>query len=788
MQLFCANCQGLVEVLDGPNRAAGFCPRCGSNVSASQGSTLNSVDRTVVGSSEDSLDLESRNIGRFRVVSRIGRGGYGTVYQAYDSDLDRMVAVKVPRRKFATTKDRQRFLREARHASQLHHPAIVPIYDLGEFEGTPYIVSELVEGTSLNAVLSRERVSYRKAAEIVATAAEALECAHQVGVVHRDVKPSNILIDGDGRPRIMDFGLARNRDKDETLTMDGQILGTPAYMSPEQAEGDSHEVDHRADIYSLGVVLYELLSGERPFRGNVQMMVQQLLHDDPRNPRSLDNTIPLDLETICLKAIEKAPAARYQTAQELADDLRRWLRSEPIHARRIGPMGRTIRWCRRNPSLAAMTSVALLLLIAVAVGTTVSVMSLALERERLRDAKSRESEALKSANASSKEARRAFEHYYTLISDNRLLEDPDSQPLLREILGTAIDYCQRFLEQYGQRPEMSAEVAATSVRLAQLKLATGDSDAATTTMEEAATRLEGLLATQPTLEQLSPFSAGLFRYPRYVTRFGAVAPSNPQRSVDLMTRCVAIWDKLASQYPDVPNFAHDRAGMYYYLDISNRAARDMPAAARAISTSIEILERLVQKHPQSAWYKRELSEFYLASGDIFVFTGKLGQALARQKQAIDTDPSNARAYLRMAWGLANCPDPKLREPLRAIQLAEQATKLEPRNPTAWHTLGAAEYRAGQWKAARESFDKTMTLANGGEVADWYFAAMACWRLGEADRARELFQKAEAWKASHRVPSDYLDGVDNEAAQELGQTRAQRGPSKPKVSQKSPVSP
>jgi WD40 repeat protein len=268
--------------------------------------------------------------------------------------------------------DVERFLREGRIVALLRHPSIVSVHEIGQSEQTPFLVSEFVQGPTLADLISSRRPAPRQAAELLATVADALHYAHEMGVVHRDVKPANILVDEKAVPRLMDFGLAKRGIGDVTITIDGQVLGTPAYMSPEQARGDSHKVDGRSDVYSLGVILYQLLMGELPFRGTTRMLLHQVLHDEPRRPRSLSHLVPRDLETICLRAMAKEASRRYATARDMADDLRRFLKGEPIHARAIGSTERLWRWCRRKPALASLTAAVATLLVALGVGGTVA--------------------------------------------------------------------------------------------------------------------------------------------------------------------------------------------------------------------------------------------------------------------------------------------------------------------------------------------------------------------------------------------------------------------------------
>ena len=311
-------------------------------------------------------------LGDYELLEEIGRGGQGLVYRARQKSLNRMVALKViGLGRWATNAHIKRFRLEAEAAASLDHPCIVPIHEIGESDGSCYFSMQLVEGRRLDEVIKREPMPNRRAAELIVKLARTISYAHQRGILHRDIKPGNILIDADGEPHLTDFGLARLIERESTITgtmVEG--LGTPSYMAPEQAAGDAAQLTSATDVYGLGAVFYHLLTGHAPFVGGTTYeTVRLVLETEPRQPRLWNPKIDRDLATICLKCIEKDPKRRYSSALALAEDLGRWLKHEPIQARRAGVWVRGRKWVQRQPALAAV--IALSVTLAAAVGWNV---------------------------------------------------------------------------------------------------------------------------------------------------------------------------------------------------------------------------------------------------------------------------------------------------------------------------------------------------------------------------------------------------------------------------------
>jgi WD40 repeat protein/serine/threonine protein kinase len=292
--------------------------------------------------------------GDYELIEEIARGGMGVVWRARQLSLNRTVAVKLMLAgTFAQPESIKRFRLEAEAAASLQHPNIVAIHEIGEHDGQPYFSMDYVEGQSLAQLVRERPLPARRAAAYLKTIAEAVHYAHEHHVLHRDLKPSNILIDAADQPRITDFGLAKRLTDDADLTISGQVLGSPNFLPPEQAEARHDLVGPASDVYSLGAVLYFLLTGRAPFQAaSVPDTLRQVASADPLSPRLLNPSVPRDLETLCLKCLDKEISRRYGTAQELADELVRFIRGEPIRARPLGPTAKSIRWCRRNPRLA----------------------------------------------------------------------------------------------------------------------------------------------------------------------------------------------------------------------------------------------------------------------------------------------------------------------------------------------------------------------------------------------------------------------------------------------------
>jgi len=445
-------------------------------------------------------------VGDFRLLREIGRGGMGVVYEAEQISLGRRVALKVlPFASAIDSRHLQRFRNEARAAAQLHHSNIVPVYAVGADGGVHYYAMQCIEGQSLAQLVmdlrgkqqyepgqtpsapivlsdpsspaitcehsTRRSAYFRRVAELIRQAADALEYAHQVGVVHRDIKPGNLLLDTSGRLWVTDFGLALIRS-DAGLTATGEVVGTLRYMSPEQALGKPGLLDHRTDIYSLGATLYELLTLTPMFPGaDRRALLRQLAEDDPLAPRQLDRSIPVELETIVLKATAKLSSERYTSAREFADDLERFLEDRPIHARRPTLLDLAAKWVRRHRAVAAVSVIALLISV---IGLAVTTGIIAHEQAETKKAYEREQQANERERQRAMEAqdnylrtKRAVDLFVEL-SDEELLDFPPLASLRQRLLEAAVAYYQELTARH-EDAAVQADLDASRARLKRLQ-------------------------------------------------------------------------------------------------------------------------------------------------------------------------------------------------------------------------------------------------------------------------------------------------------------------------------
>jgi serine/threonine protein kinase/tetratricopeptide (TPR) repeat protein len=837
-------------------------------------------------------------LGDFRILREVGRGGMGVVYEAEQLSLARRVALKVL--PFAATMDPrqlQRFHNEARAAAGLHHPNIVPVYAVGSERGVHYYAMQLIEGQTLAAAidalrreaglhaaapggptasfvpgnepaptpaaetdvrpvagLSTERSVkgpgyYQAVARLGAQAAEALEHAHQLGVVHRDIKPGNLMVDGRGNLWVTDFGLAQVHS-DTRVTMTGDVIGTLRYMSPEQALAQHGVVDHRTDVYSLGVTLYELVTLRPAVDGSSRgEVLRKILDGESPRPRRLNPAVPVDLETILLKAMAREPESRYATAQGLADDLRRFLDDRPIAARRPGLAYRAARWARRHRALVGAATVVLVLAVAVLVPSLAYVGAELHKAEGYRNF-----------------ARRAADDFYTDVAEGWLEQEPGLEDLQRQFLLKALEYYQEFARDDARGWEVRFAAARAYRRIGDIQQrleALGEAERA---YAEAAGRLHRLAGEFPARREVREELAGCRHAEgnlRAQTKRHAEAEASYREAVSL-------WEQLRSDAPDPVRAsrdlgvsvsalgrllqqtgrsaeaaeAYDRAvvlldqppdrspkGMAYeshfaatlvYLaEIRNDGGR-LEQARQLLRRSIEhrraalkgrprnptyrrtlaealtrlagiqtrlgekaraedsylealaIQDRLADDFPMTALYRAELARVHTGLADLLHTTGRSREAVESYHRAADqwgrlvhdfpSSPGHARD---LAWLLATCPQPSVRDPAGAVEWGRRAVSQAPRGGDCRRALGAALVGAGDWRGAIAELDQAVALRSGGDGREWLLLSLAHARLGEQDRAREWYDRSVKWLEDGRAEDATLHQLQAEVVAALG---------------------
>lgn len=838
------------------------------------------------------LDLTSPvRLGDFELLREIGRGGMGVVYEASQLSLGRKVALKVL--PFAATLDPrqlQRFKTEALAAACLHHPHIVPVYSVGFDRGVHHYAMQFIQGKSLLELIGQARANrlnpkpleqrsgawtnrsrtenksslgtgsewpgvespsepfrfgastaedFRWIARLGIQAAEGLEHAHAMGVLHRDIKPANLMVNSRGHLWVTDFGLARVQAA-ASISQSGDILGTLRYMSPEQALARRTILDHRTDVYSLGATLYEALTLGPLFDGSdTQELVRQVINESPRPPRKLNPNIPKDLETIVLKALAKEPDERYGSAQEMAEDLRRFLSDQPILARRPNLGERWHRWARRHKPLVGAVAAVMVLALGVLSATT-----LLLAHERIR--------TMSEANNAVVSQRRFFalaDEMYQQFVEQYIALEPEKVELQRRFLSRALAIYESFATDHANNPALGREAALAFRKAGDIRFRLGQYTEAEKAYQAARERFEQPGTVHPPvsdesvndlahiLNRLARLNSMGMKYskaqslleqavsvqekwvegsrwtgPRldlvsYLMDLGqhyALAGNEP-RAEAIYNRALAISQTLADASPlaSVPSGVSDESNALR-LSIRSRLLRtfgDFVQAVAAYREAHQLYSRLTSREPgnpdyrlrrsestiQLAWFLatcpnptvRNPSEaaqlalscvrfepnnpsFHIQAAQILAQCDLFLEAESLLKQVIAQFPDRADAHNNLAWLLVTQADHIPSDPLQAIRHAEEAVRLAPELGIYWNTLGAAYFRAGDYRSAVASLEKSMDLREGGDSFDWFFLAMSHWKLGDRASALRIYQEAVFWMELHARGNSELARFREEA--------------------------
>jgi tetratricopeptide (TPR) repeat protein/tRNA A-37 threonylcarbamoyl transferase component Bud32 len=562
----------------------------------------------------------------YEVLGELGRGGMSVVYKARQVKPSRAVALKmILQPAYADAEKRRRLEAEAEAIARLRHPNIVQIHEVGEHEGLPYLSLEYCPGGSLADKLDGTPWEARPAAALAEALARAVHAAHQAQVVHRDLKPGNVLLTEDGTPKVTDFGLAKRLDL-PGQTRTGAVMGTPSYMAPEQARAHK-EVGPGADVYGLGAILYELLTGRPPFRGATPMdTVLQVLSDEPVPVRRLQPKVPRDLETICHKCLEKDPARRYPSAAALAEDLGRWRAGSPVRARPVGHLERAWKWSRRNPAVAALLAAVLLVF---AAGTIVSAL-FAVEARRQAAAQSE----------ARRRTREALDEMSSQVIEDWLAQKKELEPAQRAFLEKALAYYEAFAREAGNTEEVRQGVADAHLRVGDIRFRLGHHAEAEAAYGQALELYTRLAADFPGARRHRQQLAATWNNLANVL----AATGHQEKAAVAYREAQDIQRRLIDEFPDVPSCRQELARSQINLGNLLRATGHPTEAAAAWREAEAVQQRLVADFRAEAPYRRELAVTKGNLGNLLRETGHPSEAAAALREALALDQALADEF------------------------------------------------------------------------------------------------------------------------------------------------